>query len=581
MALVQNAPTLEQALDDVEARFLYNLPRSELEHTERLFFQIEQAYWFYEDFKADVHSNLPHFSTLKSFATKLFSHSALLSQVSDKFQELFSDFKSYKSKIPVYGVIMLNPKMTKAVLVCDYGSKSWTFPRGKINEKETEFACAVREVFEETGFDASPHCREEDHLVAFNDGKQIKMYVACNVPESTVFEIHTRKEISEVQFHPLDALPKTYAVMPFLEKLKRWINKRRQRNASVQKTPVLAAVKSPSRNNNKENKEKDTATNTSTLSRKHKNNQSASEKSPVLHSSSPNLTALNHVTQPSPSTAKRMKNLFDMRNGDTFEEEQSKGWSVNSMFAANAKITGKNYSYDGNPHQFGASHPRYTNYTANTNAVSSRSVFGTSNSTGSLPNFTSASPTPMTFDEIRNGQYNMAGIASAYSENNIDLPAEDDSFRAWSEQSLRNQSLLRSDQPGRSATSPPPTSVSATGSANGKTTSHATSTKGTTGSNSNGIASGVNARPVEFALPLSAFTFDTTASGYNNKSRHDSFDSTTSKDGTSSVVYSEEVYNAVYSSNYTNGVYNKVIFPVDFKLDRAAVMQAFDRAVRA
>lgn len=80
-----------------------------------------------------------------------------------------------------------------------------------------------------------------------------------------------------------------------------------------------------------------------------------------------------------------------------------------SQFFIGLYLTGKNYSYDGNPHQFGASHPRYTNYTANTNAVSSRSVFGTSNSTGSLPNFTSASPTPMTFDEIRNGQYNMAG----------------------------------------------------------------------------------------------------------------------------------------------------------------------------
>ncbi len=174
-----------------------------------------------------------------------------------------------------------------------------------------------------------------------------------------------------------------------------------------------------------------------------------------------------------------------------------------------------------------------------------------------------------------------AGIASAYSENNIDFPAEDDSFRAWSEQSLRNQSLLRSDQPGRSATSPTAAaSASATSSANGKT-NHAPSAKTSTVGGSNGIASGMNTRPVEFALPLSAFTFDTTASGYNNKSRHDSFDSTTSKDGTSSVVYSEEVYNAVYSSDYTNGVYNKVIFPVDFKLDRAAVMQAFDRAVRA
>lgn len=559
MALTQNAPTLEQALDDVEARFLYNLPRSELEHTERLFFQIEQAYWFYEDFKADVHSNLPHFSTLKSFATKLFSHSALLSQVSDKFQELFSDFKNYKSKIPVYGVIMLNPKMTKAVLVCDYGSKSWTFPRGKINEKETEFACAVREVYEETGFDASPHCREEDHLVAFNDGKQIKMYVACNVPESTVFEIHTRKEISEVQFHPLDALPKTYAVLPFLEKLKRWINKRRQRNASAQKTPVLAAVKSPSRNNNKENKDKDTTNPNNTLSRKHKNNQSASDKSPVLHSSSPNLTALNHVPQPSPSTAKRMKNLFDMRNGDTFDEH-SKGWSVNSMFAANAKITGKNYSYDGNPHQFGSSHPRYTNYAASSDAVSSRSVFGTSVSTGSLPNFTSASPTPMTLDDIRNGQYNMAGIASAYNENNIDY-AEDDGFRAWSEQSIRNQSLLRSDQPGRVATSPPANPLP-------KAAVEPSS-------------AGDQSRPSEFTLPLSAFQFDPPGSAKNSKYRHDSFDSTTSKDGTSSAVYSKEVYNAVYSSDYTNGIYNKVIFPVDFKLDRVAVMQAFDRAVRA
>lgn len=353
MALIQNIPTLEQALDDVEARFLYNLPKSELEHTERLFFQIEQAYWFYEDFKADVFSNLPHFSTLKSFATKLFSHSALLSKAGDKFQELFSDFKNYKSKIPVFGVIMLNPKMTKAVLVCDYGSKSWTFPRGKINENESEFSCAVREVHEETGFDPSPHCREEDHLVAFNEGKQIKMYVACNVPESTQFTILTRKEIAEVAFHPLDALPKSYAVMPFLEKLKRWIGKRKQTNQKNLKSPFLAAVKSPGRNNNKSEAAANATNgvNAPTSSRKQKH----ADKSPVFSSSSPNLLSLNHSStsntssstsssagvHPSPSAAKRMKNLFDLRNGDTFVAEQAKGWDVNSMFAANAKITGK------------------------------------------------------------------------------------------------------------------------------------------------------------------------------------------------------------------------------------------------
>ena len=31
--------------------------------------------------------------------------------------------------------------------------KSWTFPRGKVNENESELACACREVYEETGRD--------------------------------------------------------------------------------------------------------------------------------------------------------------------------------------------------------------------------------------------------------------------------------------------------------------------------------------------------------------------------------------------------------------------------------------------
>ena len=32
------------------------------------------------------------------------------------------------------------------------------------------------------------------------------------------------------------------------------------------------------------------------------------------------------------------------------------------MFAANSKLTGQAYDYSGNPHDFGAAHPRYVNY---------------------------------------------------------------------------------------------------------------------------------------------------------------------------------------------------------------------------
>ena len=216
--------SLNDALEDVEARFLYNLPESELNQVDRLFFQLEQAWWFYEDFMADMNDALPHFKQLKTFAERVFTHCPLLSQSKAKFTELFNNFSAYRAQIPVCGCIMLNPDMTKAVLVCTWKGKSWGFPRGKINEQEEPLACALREVYEECGFDATAHCKEEDQLVVIEESKAIKLFVATNVPENTAFAPQTRKEISDVAFHGLDDLPKTtYGVYPFIPKLRRWI----------------------------------------------------------------------------------------------------------------------------------------------------------------------------------------------------------------------------------------------------------------------------------------------------------------------------------------------------------------------
>jgi len=41
------------------------------------------------------------------------------------------------------------------------------------------------------------------------------------------------------------------------------------------------------------------------------------------------------------------------------------------MFAANSKLTGQAYDYSGNPHDFGAAHPRYVDY--NSSSLSSSS----------------------------------------------------------------------------------------------------------------------------------------------------------------------------------------------------------------
>ncbi len=47
--------------EELSFRFLQNLPHSELESEDRLFFQIQQAHWYYEDFMVDTsNSALKH-----------------------------------------------------------------------------------------------------------------------------------------------------------------------------------------------------------------------------------------------------------------------------------------------------------------------------------------------------------------------------------------------------------------------------------------------------------------------------------------------------------------------------------------
>ena len=168
------APTLDAALDTVEARFLNNLPESELNTADRLFFQIEQAHWFYEDFLADKYEHLPHFN-LKQFAAKIFAHSHLFTKMQDKCMSLFSDFSKYRKSIPVFGCCILNPEMTKIALGCTWNGKSWSWPKGKVNEGEDAYSCAIRETLEETGFDASEYCCAEHSLTHHEDEKLIKL----------------------------------------------------------------------------------------------------------------------------------------------------------------------------------------------------------------------------------------------------------------------------------------------------------------------------------------------------------------------------------------------------------------------
>ncbi|CAJ2506054.1 Uu.00g001840.m01.CDS01 [Anthostomella pinea] len=253
--MAQEKMTLEDWLDDLCVRFIINLPRADLSSVARICFQIEEAQWFYEDFIRPLDPTLPSMS-LRSFSLKMFTHCPLLASFSaDSHLKAFEEFMQYKTRVPVRGAIMLNEAMDAAVLVRGWKKgASWSFPRGKINYDEPDLDCAVREVYEETGYDLRKagivERNEPVHpLEATMHDQQVRLYVFRGIPEDTVFATKTRKEIGDIRWYNVSELPafrkkkgagknqgatsqdKFYMVAPFMVPLRQWVMKQKKNNA--------------------------------------------------------------------------------------------------------------------------------------------------------------------------------------------------------------------------------------------------------------------------------------------------------------------------------------------------------------
>ncbi|OOQ89406.1 decapping enzyme Dcp2 [Penicillium brasilianum] len=245
--MTESKMQLEDWLDDLCVRFIINLPHEELELVERICFQVEEAQWFYEDFIRPLDPALPSLS-LKAFSLRIFQHCPLMSQWSHyHHMAAFSEFLAYKTRVPVRGAILLNEEMDSVVLVKGWKKgANWSFPRGKINKGEPDLDCAIREVYEETGFDvrAANLVKDEDSVKSIEvtmREQHMRLFVFPGVPLDTHFEPRTRKEISKIEWYKLSELPtlkknkqhdegmavananKFYMVAPFLHPLKKWI----------------------------------------------------------------------------------------------------------------------------------------------------------------------------------------------------------------------------------------------------------------------------------------------------------------------------------------------------------------------
>jgi mRNA-decapping enzyme subunit 2 len=229
-----------------------NLPLEDLSSPQRILFQVEEAQWYYEDFIRPLDPSLPALS-LRNFCFRIFAHCPLLLPFSQgEPMRAFEEFLKYKLQIPVRGAIMLNEAMDSVVLVKGWKKgANWSFPRGKINKDENDLTCAIREVYEETGFDLEaaglvPEDRDVKYIEINIRDQLLRLYLFGGIPMDTPFEPRTRKEISNIQWWRISDLPsfpkrghqppveaavnanKFYMVAPFIQKIKRWITEQRK-----------------------------------------------------------------------------------------------------------------------------------------------------------------------------------------------------------------------------------------------------------------------------------------------------------------------------------------------------------------
>lgn len=354
------SPTMAEVMDELQSRFLVNLPASELASSERLFFQIEQCYWFYEDFYADHIAHLHHVK-LHDFAKQLFAHCPLLQPLAHQCEDMFADFKLYQSQVPVVGCILLNAARTKLILVRNWKGTSWSLPRGKVNQGESDRECARREVLEECGYDVGETLSEKLYIEFVQNQQRMRMYIAKDVPEDYSFAPQTRKEISLIQWFEFDALPKkTWSVMPFMARLRRWIN-RDKASATKDKARSTTPGKGRAASAPKNRPTMAVITNTvgtvagtagatgaaaSAASSERKKNRSERSVS-TPHGRPVSRKGRGHF-----GTEFETATSYDGVNDVTFGAT-SAAFSVEDMFSVNERLTGQKFVYDGNPHDFG------------------------------------------------------------------------------------------------------------------------------------------------------------------------------------------------------------------------------------
>ncbi len=150
----------------------------------------------------------------------------LLAKRKKEFKLIYDDYKYDMDCKNVAGVFLINEQQTHVCMTKTTFNKS-DFPKGKIDENESEKDAAIRECLEETGYNCSSKLVDSDeykisfevkikHLNNRFSSKLVTMFIVLDVPMDYNFKCMTSKyEASSFEWKSIDEIENYY---PFIFK---------------------------------------------------------------------------------------------------------------------------------------------------------------------------------------------------------------------------------------------------------------------------------------------------------------------------------------------------------------------------
>ncbi|KAK2714935.1 hypothetical protein QYM36_009814 [Artemia franciscana] len=214
--------------------FMLKMTEEDKKDMDKVCNNIQLLYWSLHD---SNYTNLlvsQRFRDCKRFMHFIFEQDRVLKSHVSKVNTIYNKWQRQRAAIKTYGCILINKTCDKVVLVQVVGGQSrWSFPKGKIEENETEIECAVREVNEETGYNCENYIDAKKWIEHCGKRKKYcKLFVIYEVDENFQFHPKVKNEILDIQWHSIsDILYKSNSieyclVQPFMKELLLLLNRK-------------------------------------------------------------------------------------------------------------------------------------------------------------------------------------------------------------------------------------------------------------------------------------------------------------------------------------------------------------------